>query len=968
VTTGPNWGRVKQVFQEALDLPAQERLPHARAQCEHDPALLAEVESLLAAHQDAGSFAERPGEELLNALPSEPGVPAADDRAPLLTEGARLGAYEIQSLVGAGGMGEVYRARDTRLDRSVAIKVLRVPVGHDRTRERFEREARAVAALNHPHICTLHDVGHEDGIDFLVMEHLTGETLAARLSRGPLPVNHAVDMAIQIASALDSAHRAGIVHRDLKPGNIFLTHDGGPANPSIAKLLDFGLAKARPLVAAATASDRSSPLTTPGMLVGTVRYMAPEQLEGKAADARTDIFAFGAVIYEAIAGRRAFDGASDAHVMAAILEHDPPALAGLQPLTPSSLERVITTSLAKNADDRWHTARDLLHALALVRDGDAVARPAREFTVPRALRRLRPWAVAAGIAVTAAASVAIDSSRSNAPALTTISFPIQPPAGTRFPLGGAGMAVSPEGNRLAFVAAGGGRSQIWVRRFDSIEPRAISGTENATYPFWSPDGRSIGFFADGKVKRIAEAGGDAQVLCEMPAFAGIAGGGAWSRDGIIIFSALDGPIRGVPDTGGVAAPVTTIDVHRKERSHGWPVFLPDGRRFLYVARSTDRGQTGIYQGSLDSAQTRFVLAAESRPALLGPYLLVLSNGALVAYVFDADQARISGEPIVVAKRVESDSPLRSGGAYTTVNTALAYRSASPNSRLVWFDRAGKQLGTVGEPGDYTHPSLSSDDKRVAIERTDTTTGRHAIWILDLVRGTTSRLAFDATGAHDPVWSPDGSRVAFSSNRLGLLDLYSIGADGADGDGVLLTSSAAWGHSATDWSPDGRLLLYDHRRPGQTDLWIQPASPGSKGESFVATPANESRAQFSPDMRWIAYTSDESGVSEVYVRRFPGADGKWQVSTHGGLEPRWRRDGKELFYRARDGTLMAADVPADHSRFESGTPRALFNPGTSAPVNYVATRDGQRFLLIIGGDAEDSAPITVVLNWKAPLEN
>jgi Tol biopolymer transport system component len=530
------------------------------------------------------------------------------------------------------------------------------------------------------------------------------------------------------------------------------------------------------------------------------------------------------------------------------------------------------------------------------------------------------------------------------------------------------MAVSPDGSRLVFVAlAADGTRHLWLRRFDSVSSRSIDGSDGAQYPFWSPDGRSIAFFAQSKIKKIAEAGGSPQVVCDVQ----LGGrGGTWSQNGTILFSTYGRALSRVSDAGGVARPATTLNESLKERTHAWPVFLPDGRRFLYLAQSEDREHTAVYQGSLDSTETRRVLTAESNIGLAGTHLLSLRKSSLIAQVYDADRAQVGGEPITVAEQIAYDTPQRSGGGFSVAaNNVLAYRSASPDSHLIWFDRTGKEVGSFRAPGDYHHPWLSPDEKRVAIEKTDAATGRHTIWILELSRGITSRLVSDVTGAHGPVWSPDGSRVVYSSNRLGGIDLYWLRADGT-GDERVLSSAGKVAYQATDWSLDGRFLLYLAER-GQGDLWILPLLPTQKPRPFLESPSDERQGQFSPDARWIAYTSDESGAHEVYVRRFPGADGKWQVSTHGGAQPRWRRDGKELFYLAPDGKLMAAAVKAGLPTFETGTPEALFNTGITASFverrnHYVVTRDGQRFLVNISAEDENSAPITVVMNWDAAL--
>jgi eukaryotic-like serine/threonine-protein kinase len=938
MTVTPPWARVKEVFQEALERPPEDRLARARDLCGDDGPLLAAVTSLLAAHQEAGTFAERPVEEVRNAL-SE--IDPGNQKAAALPPGTRAGVYEIQSLLGAGGMGDVYAGRDTRLDRAVAIKVLRSPGGGERAaRERFEREARAIASLSHPHICTLHDVGHENGLDFLVMERLHGETLASRLARGPLPMEQAFDIAVQIASALDCAHRAGIVHRDLKPANVFLTGAGN----GTAKLLDFGLAKAYEPGAA-----RQDSLSVDGAVVGTVQYMAPEQLEGKPADVRSDIYAFGAVLYEMLTGRRAFDG--------------------VQPLPPPLLDHVVQTCLARDPGERWQTVRDLIRPLTWLRDGEvpisAVA------AAPRRRNRVRA-ALLVGIALIAVPIAAVmlyrSRQRGEAPA-ADVSFSIASPEGTRFPRGSVDMAISPDGGRLVFVAIGDdGRNRLWVRDLNVMVPRLLDGTEGAQRPFWSPDSRSIGFFADGKLKRIDAAGGAAQVLCSSSIWVG---GGTWSRYGIILFSTTGSPLQRIPETGGVPVPVTTLDASRREIQHTRPVFLPDGRRFLYLALSDNIDESAIYQGSVDSPEVRRVIQAESGVGIGGSYLLHFSSRSLVAQRFDADRASVTGEAITIADGIESDSPLRSGGFFGLTDSVLAYRSASPDSRLVWFDRAGTRAGTFPTVADYQHPSLSPDDRTLAIEKTDPATKRHTVWLLDLSRGLTSRLFSDPPGAHNPVWSTDGRQISFSSNRFGGLDVFRIPADGSGEDSLVLNMHASWAVVVTDWSRDGRLLLCERHRGGQSDLWTLPVDAPGQGVPLLTTSADERQAKLSPDMRWMAYSSNETGRHEVYVRRFPGGESKWQVSTGGGVQPEWRHDRRELFYLALDGTLMAAAIKRDDP-FGTDPPHALFDTGIRASfVNrrnqYVVTRDGQRFLVNVSAEDENSAPITVVLNWQSRLK-
>lgn len=558
--------------------------------------------------------------------------------------------------------------------------------------------------------------------------------------------------------------------------------------------------------------------------------------------------------------------------------------------------------------------------------------------------------------------------RGEAPA-ADVSFSIASPEGTRFPRGSVDMAISPDGGRLVFVAIGDdGRNRLWVRDLNVMVPRLLDGTEGAQRPFWSPDSRSIGFFADGKLKRIDAAGGAAQGLCSSSIWVG---GGTWSRYGIILFSTTGSPLQRIPETGGVPVPVTTLDASRREIQHTRPVFLPDGRRFLYLALSDNIDESAIYQGSVDSPEVRRVIQAESGVGIGGSYLLHFSSRSLVAQRFDADRASVTGEAITIADGIESDSPLRSGGFFGLTDAVLAYRSASPDSRLVWFDRAGTRAGTFPTVADYQHPSLSPDDRTLAIEKTDPATKRHTVWLLDLSRGLTSRLFSDPPGAHNPVWSTDGRQISFSSNRFGGLDVFRIPADGSGEDSLVLNMHASWAVVVTDWSRDGRLLLCERHRGGQSDLWTLPVDAPGQGVPLLTTSADERQAKLSPDMRWMAYSSNETGRHEVYVWRFPGGESKWQVSTGGGVQPEWRHDRRELFYLALDGTLMAAAIKPDDP-FGTDPPHALFDTGIRASfVNrrnqYVVTRDGQRFLVNVSAEDEYSAPITVVLNWQSRLK-
>ena len=956
MTANPDWDRVKTLFHAAVDIAPDARHAFVKEQAD-DPRVLEEVLSLLQAYPAAEGFLSTPPD-------------AAQVRSVLarLHAGDQLGPFRIAGLIGAGGMGEVYRATDTRLDREVAIKVLPHASAVDAAgREGFEREARAISKLTHPRISTLYDVGSAavggTTVQYLVMELVDGETLAARLLRGPLSIEQALTVAIEVAEALAAAHAAGVVHRDIKPANIMLTR-------SSAKLLDFGLARLKHSLVAAPPRDTLAhdPPTRQSALLGTLPYMAPEQLRGAEVDTRTDLFAFGAVLYEMLTGRRAFDAGSDAEVAAAILEHEPTPLAPQAPRVPPALDRVVATCLAKDPDERWQTARDLLRELRWVRDDRAI--PAAPATRPPHAWRAAA-AAAAALSIGLLVFAAISYSRQPPPA-SRISFSVYPPEGSRFPRGTAEMAVSPDGTRLVFVAIStDGNSRLWLRRFADLESRLIDGSDGARHPFWSPDGRSIAFFADNKLKRISEAGGLPQTICDDVRLD--AGTGAWSSDGTILFGDLGQPLSRVPESGGLPAYATVLDASRQQYRHSWPVFLPDGRRFLFLAQSQDPAHTAVYQGTLGSTATRRAFTVESRIGVAGRHVVTLSKGLLIAQPYDADRAEISGPATTIAERIASDSPLRSGGAFSASGGGVvAYRSANPDSRLIWLDRTGQPTGSFPTGADYHHPWLSPDETRIAVEKTDTATGRHGVWILDLARGTTSRLLLDPTGAHRPIWSPDGRRIGFGSNRLGGHDLYEISSDGSGSETPILSSKDGT-LEVTDWSLDGRLLLYQTRRRGAYDLLALPLQPIGKPLGILETTADERQGQFSPDGRWLAYTSNESGSAEVYVRAFPDAGARRQVSVHGGAQARWRRDGKELFYLGLDGRLMAVSVNATPAAIETGPPHPLFDTGIRGGFldrrnQFLVTKDGRRFLVNLSAEDENPAPITVVMNWDEARRN
>jgi Tol biopolymer transport system component/predicted Ser/Thr protein kinase len=890
-----------------------------------------------------------------------------------LNPGIRLGPYEIRALLGAGGMGEVYRAQDTRLDRAVALKVLPSHLAaNPELRERFEREAKAISALSHPHICVLHDVGRQDGIDFLVMEYLEGETLADRLKKGALSLEQVLRHAVEIAEALDRAHRQGIVHRDLKPGNVMLTKSG-------AKLLDFGLAKlrapgAQPSVAPEQSSlpTRDTPLTAKGSIVGTFQYMAPEQLEGKEADARTDIFAFGAVLYEMATGKRAFTGKSHASLIGAILKDEPAPISSVQPLTPPALERVVATCLAKDPDDRWQNAHDLASELKWIAKGGSQAGVPAPLSARRRGRERLAWTVAAVVSALLGIALffVVAQLRERPEKPLQVHFQIPPPEKTTFWLGTV-PAVSPDGQYIVFPAiVGGVVSHLYVRALNAPTATRVPATEGGFSPFWSPDGRQIGFVADSKLKKVDLSGERAQTLCDLRGFMN---GASWNYEGVIAFSD-DGALLRVTANGGQPQPLGKPA--EGETGRFWPQFLPDGRRYLYLSRAVRPEDQGIYVASLDSDDRKRIGASDHNAAYSpSGHLLFVRGNALMAQAFDAKRLALSGEAVSLTESVALQAARLLPGAAFSVsgNGVLAWQPGSgEETQLTWFDRSGKKLGTLGEPAEYSNPALSPDEKSLAVGRQDPQGKTRDLWVFDLVRGMQTRLTFDPADDFNPTWSPDGIRIAFTSDRRGRRELYQKLANGS-GDDELLLQSQDLAYSAEDWSADGKLLLYN-RGGGQrqADLYLLPMSRGvdRKPITFLATEFSEQHGQFAPNGRWIAYSSDETGPLEVYVQGVsPGGvrgQGKWQVSTAGGVQPRWRRDGQELFY-VSGSTLMAVDVKTDGASFEAGIPRQLFEvPLPPERRNrFVAARDGQRFLVNTALE-QTSGPIHVLVNYHRSL--
>jgi Tol biopolymer transport system component len=874
-----------------------------------------------------------------------------------LTPGTRLGSYVIEAPLGAGGMGEVYKARDTRLDRTVAIKVVGGGPATFDDHGTAEREARAVAALNHPHICALHDVGRDNGTTFLVMEYVAGETLAQRLARGELPVREVIRYAIQIAEALDHAHRHGVIHRDLKPANIMLTKSG-------VKVLDFGLATMRAAAPLETpfhpdeaASTAKVGLASEQTLLGTVHYMAPERLEGREATAASDLFAFGAVMYEMATGRRAFESDTPAGVIGAILRTDPPPPTSIRPELPVSLDWFVQKSLAKNPDERWHAAGDMVEVLRwMARAGDPAP--------PRApSRRLLPLmlALAVGAGFVFAATGGFQAEPAGAP---TLAFSILPPAGGGFTPTPSSVptpqfALSPDGRRLVFVASlTHGAPQLWVRLLDSLQPEPLPGTVDAEYPFWSPDGESIGFFANGSLKRLDLAGGPARVLAAAPN----GRGGAWSREGIILFApTTQSGLYRVPAGGGEATPLTRVDAGRHEASHRWPQFLPDDRHFLYFVQSTPPEAHGIYFADLDMRTPPRKLLTSGLSAMYASpdQLLFVDDDALMAVRFDWQNERVSGDPVHIASRVAGSSNFRA--AFSVTETGLlAYVSRVASAELVWADQEGRRTGTAGPPAEYVDFRLSPRDDQLALAEVDAANHRPDVRVLDLKRGAKLRLTYDAATDASPVWSPDGQRIVFRSNTSGLHDLYQKAANGAGQSTLLFQSQNA--KYPTDWMPDGRIVYHTYQRRTGSDIWVVTAD-GSQTTPLVQTAFDEMQGQVSGNGRWLAYTSLETGEAEVYIRSVSNATLRWQVSAGGGTDPRWRGDGRELFYVSGDSWLAAVEF-ADG---QPAAPRRLFQvrvspPGNPYLSNYDVTADGRRFLLKVPVHDVTSSPIHVLSNW------
>ncbi len=883
----------------------------------------------------------------------------------MLAAGTRLGPYEVVAPLGAGGMGQVYRARDTRLGRLVAVKLLAGRHAEDAAmRERFEREARAISALSHPGICTLFDVGEHEGAHYLVMEYLEGETLADRLARGPLPLDQALTLGREIAAALAAAHRRGIVHRDLKPGNVMLTRAG-------AKLLDFGLAKlhaaSHGLLDPSFRETVSAPLTEQGVILGTLQYMPPEQLDGREADARSDIFALGCVLYEVVTGRKAFLARGQASVIGAILHEQPPPIATLQPLAPPALDRIVGACLAKDPEDRWQSAADVARELGWVADRSVP----EVVSAPAAPRRKRSWARFAGavaaVAVLIGALGVLLPRRPSVPE-ASMRFAIMPPSGqSALPT----VALSPDARRVLFLLQGEeGKRSIWVRSLDSLTMRRLPGTAGGRGMFWSPDGHMVAFFSEGRLKRMGSDGGPVETICES----GAGFSGAWSPQGTILFTREFGdPIVAVPATGGTPEPVTALDTARGDVAHFHPAFLPDGRHFVFVARNIDPEKTAIVLASLDSKNVRRLFRADSAAIFADPgYLLFARDNALFAWRFDPRGLELVGEPVPALEQVRygtEDNFLAASAA----GSRLVYLTWYERRRLVWVDRKGREVGTLGDVGGYEDVRVSPDGSKVAVTMRDPSRGENQdVWVIDALRGTASRITAERTDEFDPAWFPNGGRLVYVSDHLGFYDLYERPAEGGAETPLVRTKQDK---ILPTVSPDGRYLLMSvSEGPGYARV-LAPLS-GSSGSLRLSgdTRFSEEHPEMSPDGRWTAFDSSESGQSEVYVQPLSGG-AKRQVSIGGGQMPIWNRNGSELFYAAEDGVLMSVALRPSGVRMEIGDPRPLFllRLGVSGEIQfgrhpYDVSPDGQRFLVIRRAPGTEADSAVVVTDWTAALRN
>jgi serine/threonine protein kinase/Tol biopolymer transport system component len=955
----PNWDRVKQVFQRALGRPDHEWHAYVREQCGGDEALQAEVESLLSAHERAGSFADQPAVELLNELAHSQALTSLDR---VVQPGDRFGGYEIESYIGAGGMADVYRARDTTLGRQVALKVLpSIWMTDFEHVARFNREARILAALNHPLIAAIYGVERSDDISALVLELVDGETLAERIARSPLSVNEALPIARQIAEALAAAHEKGIVHRDLKPRNIKLTPTG------TVKVLDFGLSKSvrddGPATSASAALSAGD--TRPGTVVGTTAYMSPEQARGEEVDKRTDIWAFGCVLYEMLTGTTAIDGDGASDTLAAVLRGEPD-WTRLPLSLPQRIRRLIQSCLERNRAARIADVSTVMYVLTEVEVNPET--PVSPFVATRVERGWRWAAVAAVVGLLTV--IAFFASPKTPRDTQTFRFQVPPPGTTLAEY----LSISPDGRHLAFVADVNGATRLWIRELDALDAREIRDTDGAAYPFWSPDSAYVGFFAQGQLRKVAATGGLAHVICDAPN----SRGGSWSRDGIILFTPNPlGPIFSVSAAGGMSTALTKVLETGNVTGHRFPSFLPDGRHFLYLLASDKPDVAGLYVRSLDGNvnvriapnKTNGVFVPMTGSPFTGHVLFRRDDDTLMALPFDSRSLRPTGEAVPLAEQVPTTWALGHGEFSASANGTLAYRSGYTveQRELAWMDRSGMRIATVSKPGPYLDFAMSPDEQTAAV--TVANGSSEEIWLQDLRTDHMSRFTFRPGLNNLAVWSPDGRRLAFMFQPAGtyFFDIFEKPVGGASSEEFIFRTTLGAAH---DWSPDGKWILYTQTSGStRSDLWLFPTGGDRKPVPYLQTPFDETNAKFSPDGKWIAYQSNESGQYQIYIQPFPPTGAKWQVSSAGGEYPRWRRDGSELFYMAPNFRLMTVSLVLG-TTVNAGPPQPLFqvsvignSPG-DIPFGVEPSHDGKRFLVSV--PATDKVvpvqPITVVTNF------
>ncbi len=878
--------------------------------------------------------------------------------------GKQLGHYKIISPAGAGGMGEVYKAIDTRLDREVAIKVLHAKVANSADiKERFEREAKVIAGLNHPNICTLFDIGSEDGIDYLVMEYIEGETLSDRLTKGPLPNEELLTVAIQIADALDKAHKQGLVHRDLKPGNVMLTKEG-------AKLLDFGLAKFTPqagfLDALSSAETRTTPLTTQGAIIGTLQYMSPEQLEGEEADARSDIFAFGATLYQMATGQNAFEGKSRASLIASVLKEQPRDISEITTKTPLALEKVIKQCLSKDPDQRWQSAGDLKRSLTLISEGGSISTESR--AVKSASPSTLPWVLVATLAVAAIVFATLWRSNGGAPAGEIRSRFLEPIGAEFVSWAGGDAVLSPNGLALAFLASATAaredESMIWVRALNSLEAQPLRGTEGATFPFWSPDSKSIGFFSGGKLRKILATGGPALTLCDAPQ----SRGGSWNSDDVILFSPKsDGPIHRVGAGGGEPQVALSLDTAFSDYTHRWVKFLPDGDHFLYFARTEGEAggeQDAICVASLSGGDRKRLINARSNAEFCDGHIIFVRDNVLMAQPFDVSSTENSGDVFSVAENV-TYAPDWSRGVFSAIEGGkILYRAGllTRETQLRILDGSGKTLDTIGSAAQSRFARISPDGRKVVFSLTEPGAPNADIWMYHLEQGTRTRLTFEETSEYSPVWSPTGDRVAYISSK-GVFRIF-LRDIGGSGEATLLLSDTA-AITPVDWSEDGKYLIYERLSPiTGSDVYAKKVDDDSDPVALLNSEDWELDPALSPDGRWLAYSANSNSL-EVFVTNFPSPDGKWQISLNGGGKPRWSADGGKLFYVDSRDNVVSVDVDGSGKSFRVGKATQLFRlRAERTGSSYDVFNDGKRFLVNARLGDNYVPSMVLIQNWNA----